>query len=46
MSEKELQDLGGEGSAEFRTMRAGEKNELKVRYFVLFVFAVLYSNKS
>lgn len=29
ISEKDLQELGGAGGAEFRTMRSGEKNELK-----------------
>ncbi|XP_039250066.2 glial fibrillary acidic protein [Styela clava] len=29
ISEKDLQELGGEGGAEFRSMRSGEKKELK-----------------
>lgn len=30
ISEKDIQDLGGAAGAEFRTMRAGEKEDLKV----------------
>ena len=37
VSEKDIQDLGGAQGVEFRNMRSGEKEELKVKVFKFFI---------